>query len=466
MHQRCTNCGLINEDDSSICSNCSRPLGEINRNDSRVFKEDGGAFPEKIELQGADILELENGVFEVKRKIGQGGFGSVFEISNSKSDNFAIKVLDLWKKKPDEWDVLRGRFAQGVKASKIKSTNLVKSYTYGVLKGNPYLIMEYCSNGNLSDKFSTFSSEDKFSFLAKDVLVGLNDLHSNGVIHRDIKPENILFDKKDIPKLTDFDISVFVDKRATLRNWRGSVKEVWGTAMYAPPEQLDYRKAYHATRPTMDIFSFGVTLYETITDGKYPFGTYKEFEKNPIAFYKKVRNSRPISIGEVRPDISSFWKNLIDGCIEPNPDDRIQTVSEILDAIPVYKVVKRKVKVNGNWVLKVMNGHEIGKVYDLGKLVGKVGKNLLTMGYRGDEYNSNNIGVQEVYSNYISSRHCTLEFFESSWFIRDGQMNPKGWLPSTNGTYVNSKKVDERGMELSLGDIITIGDTTLKLEVI
>jgi pSer/pThr/pTyr-binding forkhead associated (FHA) protein len=52
------------------------------------------------------------------------------------------------------------------------------------------------------------------------------------------------------------------------------------------------------------------------------------------------------------------------------------------------------------------------------------------------------------------------------WYIRDGQWvsqeGRQGWKRSVNGTYVNGTEIDERGLLLSSGDIITIGDTTIK----
>ena len=68
----------------------------------------------------------------------------------------------------------------------------------------------------------------------------------------------------------------------------------------------------------------------------------------------------------------------------------------------------------------------------------------------------------------MSRFHCTIETDANAkdWRIIDGQWNSaeRCWLPSTNGTYVNSSEVSVSGFWLQSGDIISIGDTKLKFE--
>jgi pSer/pThr/pTyr-binding forkhead associated (FHA) protein len=68
----------------------------------------------------------------------------------------------------------------------------------------------------------------------------------------------------------------------------------------------------------------------------------------------------------------------------------------------------------------------------------------------------------------MSRCHATIEQTKDKkdWIIRDGQWNPAmcQWKNSRNGTYVNSWPVGQNGYYLSLGDIITMGDITLRFE--
>ena len=66
----------------------------------------------------------------------------------------------------------------------------------------------------------------------------------------------------------------------------------------------------------------------------------------------------------------------------------------------------------------------------------------------------------------MSRFHCTIERDGGHWVIRDGQWRKelRQWVNSTNGTYVNAKPVTQNGFYLKTGDIIAIGDVTMRFE--
>ena len=66
-------------------------------------------------------------------------------------------------------------------------------------------------------------------------------------------------------------------------------------------------------------------------------------------------------------------------------------------------------KNNSLWIIKIMNGTDIGKEYNLSEIFLKSKKNILTIGW-GKEYSStiNDIVVLEENSNFISNRHATI----------------------------------------------------------
>lgn len=432
-------------------------------------------IPSQIILKSGDKLILNHDQYTVLEPIGQGGFGSVYKIVSSNSAVLAIKILDLWRLKPNEFEEISARFKQGFQAGQIDSDFLVKNLYEGRLEGNPYIIMEYCPNGNLNDRKAEFYFEYKFSRLFISVLKGLQDLHQNGVIHRDIKPDNILFTLEDNPKLTDFDIVGNINKRMTAANWLGAVKDIWGTAVYAPPEQLNHKKSFAYTKPSMDVFAFGVTMYEVLSGGHYPFGPFEEFENNPIAYYDNIKSGNFKPIINFRNDLSPLWIDIVHKCIQSDPANRFQSPREILDLL-VFKevnVLENKFKkieyeklnsgplIHKNWKLKILNGEEIGKEYVLSDFFNK-NQNLLRIGWNKV---FNQIAIRETYTKFISEKHATIEKYHDKLFIRDGQWTKtSGWKKSTNGTMVNQYEVDHNlGFPISYGDIITIGEVTLKL---
>jgi len=159
---------------------------------------------EKVDLKVGEKIFLANQHYAVGKKLGIGGFGTVYKVHDSRARCFALKVLDLWRKRPQEWDSCRQRFEQGYKAGLIDSDHLVRNLDLSEIHGNPCLLMDYCENGSLADRKQIYSDRAKLAKLSMEILAGLNDLHSNGVFHRDIKPENLLLTSKYNLKVCDF----------------------------------------------------------------------------------------------------------------------------------------------------------------------------------------------------------------------------------------------------------------------
>ena len=113
--------------------------------------------------------------------------------------------------------------------------------------------------------------------------------------------------------------------------------------------------------------------------------------------------------------------------------------------------------------MRVLQGEDHGKTYNLSQLV-RTGRRILTVGRQSD----NNIFIKSIYSTYVSRYHCTLEASPdfTQWIIRDGQWNSqyRQWILSRNGTFVNSRPVGQSGFYLKAGDIITLGDMTMRFE--
>ena len=110
-----------------------------------------------------------------------------------------------------------------------------------------------------------------------------------------------------------------------------------------------------------------------------------------------------------------------------------------------------------------MQGEEYGHVYNLNQLLAANGR-ILTVGRQ----QGNVIFIKSDYTDYLSRFHCTIETSPDlkQWAIRDGQWRRdlQKWVGSSNGTFVNSIPVTQNGYFLKPGDIIAIGDVTLRFE--
>ena len=114
------------------------------------------------------------------------------------------------------------------------------------------------------------------------IIFGMGDLVSNGIIHRDIKPSNILIHNQTL-KIADFGLSTFFTPSDLL------LSKV-GTPIYMAPQILQEKKYSHKC----DIWSIGLVCYEMLT-GSLPwkakpqrnlYESIKLFVKGGIPFPK------------------------------------------------------------------------------------------------------------------------------------------------------------------------------------
>lgn len=409
------------------------------------------------------------GGYQILSEIGQGTFGIVYKVSELSSKRiFALKLLKLWAiTYEEERKMILQRFQMEYETGKISSPHLVQTKGIGKEKGNPYIIMEFCSKGDLRNKMSRRLSLDFVSTISSDILTGLKHLHENGKIHRDLKPDNVLLDEFGTARLTDFGIAGHKNIRMTKKNLFGVPQEIFGTYAYMPPEQLKPRDA--TKLPTTDIFSFGVIAFEMLTK-RLPFGPLKH-ETDLAEYVMRVNAAKWEDIRNYRNDVSELWVEIINRCLEPDYRNRFQSVDEILDQLGRPSVKEKRNAGNKSLALKVMQGEEYGRVYQITGRVNNSKDYKLTIGRDAPEDKiKNDLQVLEIPSDrkkyFISRRHATLERHagDNSWVIRDGQWikGKVDWALSLNGTYVNSQKVGKKGCKIRIGDIITIGDTTLK----
>lgn len=416
------------------------------------------------------------GNYKILSLLGEGTFGSVYKASAPDGKIVALKLLRLYDLYPhtERHNVAR-RFDLEFNTAKIVSPNLVESYTKGVEKGNPFFTMYFCSNGSLDKKIGSKINETFAKKIAIDVLNGMKALHDNGKIHRDIKPQNILLDEKNNARLTDFGIAGHLnlgkgevnqrEVRLTTTDIFGKPKERFGSYPYMPPEQLNPPNKVVTKIPANDIFSFGVVIFELLT-GQLPFGKITG-EADLADYVARVKKGQWKNLSEYRSDLSPIWQNVINVCLQPDYKKRFSNVNIIIEMFGGVSHNVQPVTISGEISLIIMQGEEHNKVYTIGELLKDKYSGIITIG-RKDEGVNNIVSVKDDSLCYISRNHATIEKQgQNKWIIRDGQwQNITGrssWRRSTNGTYLNGVEVDNLGQELNINDIITIGDTTLKV---
>lgn len=446
---------------------------------SNINNSFSSIIPERCDYSPGDVVVSR---YTIEKALGEGSFGVVYKVKDTDGSVWAMKLLRLWDVPASIRQALISRFEMEYKTSCIKSDNLVHSVDYGFLKGNPYIVMEFCSGGDLV-RFVGDPNAPLVS-IGRDVLKGLNDLHANGKVHRDLKPENVLFKSDGTAVLTDFGISGDRNKRMTERNIFGKPTQIFGTYAYMPPEQVNPARGNSTVLPTTDLYSFGVMMYQLIT-GELPFGKLED-QNDLVRYQKRGKTGDWDRTKLLTSPHGREWDRLISLCLIPDHKERIRSAGDAMALLPDYErhqtvmhpaaqqmqyvqpqpqpQSREVLPPTGRKMLKVMQGKEYGREYDIEEIMRRSGKRILTVG-RED---TNSIMLEDYAESYVSRRHCTIEMAgENNWHIRDGQWNMEtfAWKNSMNGTYVNSDMVGENGQKLNNGDIITIGDIKLKFEL-
>lgn len=432
-------------------------------------------IPERYDCKVGDLI---GGKYRVDSVLGEGSFGYVYKVTDPNGIVWALKLLRLWEVPSTIRQPLIERFDMEYRTGRISSRNLVHSADSGFLKGNPYIVMEFCDGGDLT-KFIG-KSDTPLPRLAMDILNGLNDLHKNGKVHRDLKPENVLLKHDGTAVLTDFGISGDRNKRMTEHNIFGKPYQIFGTYAYMPPEQVNRARGISTVLPTTDIFSFGVMVYQILT-GELPFGPLND-ENDLVRYQKRGKAGEWSHSCLLGVPHGREWEQLIAGCLQPDLKNRLQSCMEVIRLVPRYgemelprkasapaatpafpQLTPKPVPQKSGSYLRVMQGLEHGIIYDLDGLLEGTGRRLLTVG----RDTSNDIQLRDYEESHVSRRHFTLEKqHDGVWLVRDGQWHADEgvWTPSTNGTYVNSTELTQKGQRIIDGDIITAGDIKIRFE--
>ena len=201
---------------------------------------------------------------------------------------------------------------------------IVRVLEIGETAERSYVAMEYLTGGTLRERLRAAFPIPSAEVLrwSLQVASGLHEIHARGVVHRDLKTGNVMLDAAGDARIMDFGLSR--SPLVTTMTTRGSVL---GTLGYAAPEQVTGVAADHRA----DIFSFGVMLYELLTN-RLPFAG-----ENEMAIIHALFNVVPPLPSTLQPGFPVGWDEVVRRCLERDPSLRYQDAGELLtalDAIP------------------------------------------------------------------------------------------------------------------------------------
>jgi eukaryotic-like serine/threonine-protein kinase len=247
------------------------------------------------------------GRFYLRELLNSGGMSEIWLASDGRK-TFALRKL---KRELRFNFTARRRFLRGCEIlSKLTESDHIVGYVeHGKAEGTCYLLMDYVEAENLKILYARQDPllTENVAQILIDAATGLSDVHESGYMHLDFKPENILITRNGAVRLIDFDMAQPIPEKPV------KFSKNPGTPGYMAPEQLK-REPMDARA---DIFAFGVSAYELVTNQK-PFPGDSPGE----ILAAQLQPGGPLPPREHNPSLPPALDQVILKCLARDPDRR------------------------------------------------------------------------------------------------------------------------------------------------
>jgi len=260
------------------------------------------------------------GKYELLEFLG-GGMSHVYRARDTVIDR-AVVVKILTDSGCQDADT-KARFLQEAKlAGGFQHENIVSVFDYGEYQGKPFIVMEHLKGEDLREAIrgSRLGGMNDRLRIALHISDALDYVHGRAIVHRDIKPENIHIDPHGRVKLMDFGIAKTADLSLTRTGM------AMGTPYYMSPEQISGNQTSHL----VDIYAFGLLLYELLTGVRGVRGETME-----QVFFQILNQTVDVAAME-NAGVPPAVRDLVLRCTAKKPEDRpasFRAISEELRGI-------------------------------------------------------------------------------------------------------------------------------------
>ena len=266
--------------------------------------------------------------YKIREQVGQGGTGSIYLAEDTRLEGrlCALKEVEHNQALPTQvFEQAREQFFREASVlARLDHPNLPKVSDYFSVNVRDYLVMDYVPGKDLRERMQearrnkVFLSENEVMRWAVQIADALNYLYNQDspIIHRDIKPSNLKITPSGLIKLVDFGlVKIMAPNEVTITIIQGQ-----GTALYTPLEQYGGDDTHTDVRA--DIFSFGATLYNLVTN------------EPPAEARKRFLDTRSLTPPrDINLHLSSRVEKAILWAMSLHPDDRPKNVIEFREAL-------------------------------------------------------------------------------------------------------------------------------------
>lgn len=263
------------------------------------------------------------GPYRIKKQIGQGGMGVVYEaVHEVLQREVAIKEL-LGSSRKDKEAMERFR-REGMALAQLRHESVVGIHDLFVAREKLYMVLEFVNGLNLRELLEKGPLPwDVAAIVGMRLASALEHAHHHQVIHRDLKPANVMVSRSGEVKLMDFGIA----RDQTLSTLTGTGLAM-GTPMYMAPEVITGNKADGQT----DIYSLGVLLYECVS-GQRPYSGVQ-----PEKIFKAILTGKHTPLQKAAKSVPKQLSKIIERCMKVDPKKRFANAAELRVALEMFLV--------------------------------------------------------------------------------------------------------------------------------
>src|SRR5258706_12489739 len=261
--------------------------------------------------------------YHVIRILGVGGMGAVYQAWDQTLEvAVALKVIRP-ESAPDPAaaEALQRRFKHELLlARQVTHKNVVRIHDLGEINGITYISMPYVQGSDLATVLAREGrlSVDRAVGIAKELASGLVAAHAAGVVHRDLKPANIMIDGEGGVLIMDFGIARSTSSSTAFGMTASGV--IVGTVEYMAPEQAKGERV----DARADIYSFGLILNDILLGRRQSTAT-------GVAALIARMHAPLASLRSIDATIPEWLDALVTKCIQPDPAERYQSMTEVLE---------------------------------------------------------------------------------------------------------------------------------------
>jgi serine/threonine protein kinase/formylglycine-generating enzyme required for sulfatase activity len=264
------------------------------------------------------------GRYQVLRKLGEGGMGTIYLARDTQLDRLvALKVPRLGDDDQPSPESLRRFFREARAAASLRHPNVCPIYDVGEVGGTPFLTMAYvdgCSLSRLIEPTRPLTQGQAARIVGK-LAEAMQEAHERGVVHRDLKPSNVMIDPRGEPVIMDFGLARVSGAAESRLTHPGTLL---GTPAYMPPEQIQSESS--AAGPLCDVYALGVILYELVA-GRLPF------QGSVLAILGRILTEAPPPPSKHRPDLDPGLEAVCLKAMARDADDRYASMAELAQAL-------------------------------------------------------------------------------------------------------------------------------------